>query len=120
MIVVCKCCAVLTDRLAARPLSRQMSIPTDRKVDVLAADTTAAAAAVVSKFLRTHWIERLRPALEQGGLVPELIGLIAEYSATHPLRWSASLRAPRALLAGPLDEDGAVARSKSSRMMPIG
>jgi hypothetical protein len=41
-----------------------------------------------------------------GGLLPELIGLIAEYAAGCFLRWSASQRAARMLLSVPLDDEG--------------
>jgi hypothetical protein len=46
---------------------------------------------------------RLSPALKSSGLLPELIGICAEYAA-HPLRWSATVRAPRALLSGRDDD----------------
>jgi hypothetical protein len=55
--------------------------------------------------LQSKWIDRLSPALSASLLV-DLIGVIAEYAAAHPLRWSATQHAPDVQLMGPLDEDG--------------
>jgi hypothetical protein len=55
------------------------------------------------RSLRLKWIDRLSPALS-ASLLADLIGVIADYAAPHPLRWSAKPLAPRVKLMDPVDE----------------
>jgi hypothetical protein len=64
-----------------------------------------AQASADGRSLRSKWIDRLSPALSVS-LLADLIGVIADYAAPHPLRWSATRHAPAVKLTGPLDEDG--------------
>jgi hypothetical protein len=54
---------------------------------------------------RKRWAERLTPALS-GVLLSDLIGVIADYAAPHPLRFSTEHRGPRTRLLPPRDSDG--------------
>jgi hypothetical protein len=78
-----------------------MFVGTDYDAKVVAVPTAA-----VLKNVRAIWVERLNSALLSSALLPELIGVVADYAASRPPRWSASLRAPRVRLCNPLDEDG--------------
>jgi hypothetical protein len=69
---------------------------------------------------RSGWIDRLSPSLVDGGLLPELIGLIADYATALPLRWSPTLLGYCVSLTGVPDEDGCTREVSFNEVYPTG
>jgi hypothetical protein len=60
----------------------------------------------IPEEVRERWVGRLNPALSGSGLLPELIGVIADYAANCLPRWGFLPRSARIRPFGPVDEDG--------------